>query len=61
MIMLINEESYQQDPTLGWADLVSGGIEVHRAVGDHESYIREYVQWVAEQLRKCIEKAEASI
>jgi hypothetical protein len=35
---------------LGWSDLLSGGIEVYQAQGDHETYIREHVRAVAQQL-----------
>jgi len=59
--LVVNEEAYRNDPTLGWADLVLGGIEVYQARGDHETYIRDHVQAVAGQLRECLEKAQREI
>ena len=37
--------------------LAGGGLLVHRAPGDHESYSRKYVQETAEQLRICLEQS----
>jgi len=57
VIMLNNETYGNGDPTLGWADLVGGGIDVHKIPGDHEAYIRRYVKTAAVQLKACLEKA----
>ena len=54
--MLNNETSCNGDPTLGWASLVAGGIEVHQIPGDHQAYIRRYVKTAAVQLKECLEK-----
>jgi hypothetical protein len=56
VIMLNNEKSGKGDPTLGWADLVGGGIDVYKIPGDHEAYIRRYVKTAAMQLKACLEK-----
>jgi len=56
--LLINEQAYERDRSLGWSSLATGGIDIYRVQGDHESYIRDYVQAVALQLRACLEKAE---
>ncbi|HTN72708.1 MAG TPA: amino acid adenylation domain-containing protein, partial [Methylomirabilota bacterium] len=58
MSLLVNENSYQRDPALGWAHGTAIGIEIHKLPGDHTSYIREHVQVAAKQLRECLEKAE---
>jgi hypothetical protein len=56
--MLVNEEEVKEsDPTLGWSDLILGGIDVRKIPGDHEAYIRQYVQTAAKELRECIESA----
>ena len=55
--LIVNEESARSDQTLGWSGLVSGKIDIYRARGDHDAYIREHVQDVAGQLRDCLEKA----
>lgn len=55
--LIVNEKYYQRDPTMGWSALVSGKIDVYKARGDHEAYIRDYAEAAAEQLRDCLEKA----
>jgi hypothetical protein len=55
--MIVNEKAYRRNPTLGWSAFVSGKIEVYKAAGDHEAYIRENVEATAKQLRACLEKA----
>jgi amino acid adenylation domain-containing protein len=50
-----------QDSTLGWSKLAGGGVEVHRIPGNHLTMLRKpHVQVLAEQLRVCIEKAQAN-
>jgi amino acid adenylation domain-containing protein len=61
LIILISEKSYRRDPAVDWANLVSDGIEVIKATGDHETYIRQYVQGAAKLLRACLEKVEVEI
>jgi hypothetical protein len=61
MILLMHEESQRDDPTFGWRDFVTGGIEVCNVPGDHYTYIRDHVQTTAEQIRACIETAEAKV
>jgi thioesterase domain-containing protein len=46
------------DPSLGWNGLVAE-LEIHEVQGHHGSMIAEpYVQFLAEELGRCIEKAE---
>jgi hypothetical protein len=52
MILLVHEETDTTDPTLGWKDFVSGGIEVCAVAGNHNTYIRDYVQNTAGRLRE---------
>lgn len=58
LTLLVNEEVARISPNLGWAGLVSGGIEVRRVPGDHISYIRGNVQTTARTLRECLEQAQ---
>jgi thioesterase domain-containing protein len=51
-----NEEWYSTDPTLGWNDLAAGGMEVHKIPGNHNTYITEYIQVVAKELRECLDR-----
>jgi thioesterase domain-containing protein len=46
--------------TLGWDDLVAGGMEVYQVSGNHATLFQEpHIEAVAEVLKACIEKAEA--
>jgi hypothetical protein len=59
--LLINEEAYQRDPSLGWSNLVTGGMDIRKVQGDHHSYIRDHVQTVALQLKDTLESAEKEL
>jgi amino acid adenylation domain-containing protein len=50
-----------QDPTMGWGELVAGGVDVRVIPGDHYAMLREpHVQVLAEQLRICLDEAQAA-
>ncbi len=55
---IVNEEFHRRDPMLGWANLVSGEIEVYKAQGNHDEYIRDHVEAVGKLLKDCLDKAE---
>ncbi len=57
--VLANEEWYRKDPTLGWRDLATDGVKVHKIPGNHFTYITDNVHLVAKALRECLENAEA--
>ncbi|MGH7847469.1 MAG: hypothetical protein ACREQW_20175, partial [Candidatus Binatia bacterium] len=57
--MLVNEELYRRDPTLGWSKLALGGLDIHMLPGDHWTYIRAHVRAAAGELRKCLEGPQA--
>jgi len=49
-----------KDPTLGWSQVTRGKVEVLRVPGNHLTMLKKpHVQVLAEQLRLCIEKAQA--
>lgn len=52
------EQFYQEDPTLGWRELMRNNLRVHMVPGDHDTYLREHVHATAQQLKKCLEQAE---
>ncbi|HEY7141945.1 MAG TPA: thioesterase domain-containing protein [Methylomirabilota bacterium] len=58
LTLLVNEEVSRISPSLGWADLAAGGIEIRRVPGNHVSYIRGSVRAVARTLRECLEQAD---
>jgi amino acid adenylation domain-containing protein len=50
-----------QDLTLDWSKLTGGKVEVHWVSGNHLTMLKKpHVQVLAEQLRACIEKAQAT-
>jgi len=50
-----------QAPTLGWERFSAGLVNLHFVPGNHESLVAEpHVQVLAEQLRVCLEEAQAS-
>ena len=62
MTLLVNDELYRrsQPPHLGWSDLVTEGLEIHKVPGDHTSYIRGHIEVTAMTIRECLEKAAAA-
>jgi amino acid adenylation domain-containing protein len=54
--VIVNEEWYKADPTLGWA--ASAGLEIYSIPGNHNTYLRSHIQMVADVLRTCLEKFE---
>ena len=52
--MIVSENLYSRDPTLGWSPFISTKVHAYKARGDHEAYIRENVSDTARQLRQCL-------
>ena len=57
--LLVSEATYQQNPTLGWNHIARGGLHVYRVPGNHYSILREDFQTTFQQLRTCLEAAQA--
>ena len=56
--LLVNEQYHQRDdPSLGWDALGRGGVHVHKVPGNHDSYIREFVDATAGELKACLDDA----
>jgi amino acid adenylation domain-containing protein len=55
--ILVNEEYYSRDRTLGWGQLALKGLEIHKLPGDHDTYIREHVKATAQELSHCLDTA----
>jgi len=55
--LLVNEKWYGSDPNTRWAELATGGVEVHKIPGDHFTYMTESIQIVAKELRECLDRA----
>jgi len=54
VVMLNNETTVAEEPTLGWKEFVRGGIEVHTIPGDHDAYITDYVRIAGAKLQECL-------
>ena len=49
------------DPTLGWSEWASGGVEVHVIPGNHANLIYEpHVEVLAEKLKACLNQAQSA-
>jgi aspartate racemase len=49
------------DATMGWGDLVAGGLEIHEAPGYHAAIIAEpRVQFTARILKECLSRAQSA-
>ncbi len=55
--LLLDDESAQQNGTLGWEKIPLGGFETHALPGDHFTYIRKNATAAADVLRALIQKA----
>lgn len=53
-------ELRRKEPHSKWYELAAGGLDVYKMPGHHTSMLREpYVRVVAEQLRTCLDEAQA--
>jgi uncharacterized protein YbdZ (MbtH family) len=44
-----------QDPTLGWGEMITSGVEIHVVPGNHYTFLKKpHVHTLAEQLRVCL-------
>jgi hypothetical protein len=59
--VLVNEEYYTRDRTLGWGKLALKGLEIHKLPGNHDTYIREHVKDTAQELRLCLDTAASEL
>jgi hypothetical protein len=55
--MVANEELYNRNPTVGWADLVAGRMDVEKAPGTHETYIHDHIKSTARIFKECLGRA----
>ncbi|MFH2002659.1 MAG: thioesterase domain-containing protein, partial [Planctomycetota bacterium] len=55
--LLVNEQSFRRNPTLGWEKIVGEHLTVHVVPGNHLTRITDHVRVTAERIRACIDKA----
>ena len=54
-------EGTSPDPTLGWSEWASGGVEVHVVPGNHANLMYEpHVEVLAEKLTACLNQAQSA-
>jgi thioesterase domain-containing protein len=57
VLLRAGEESTGDDPSLGWARLTTGSLEIYTVPGNHYTILAEpYVQTLAERLRDCFSR-----
>jgi len=55
------QEGASSDPTMGWSEWASGGVEVHFVPGNHANLIYEpHVEVLAEKLTACLNQAQSA-
>jgi amino acid adenylation domain-containing protein len=59
MALLLSEQYAAKGVGREWARLVEGGLDVYRAPGDHDSYIRLHARATAGILAGCLDRARA--
>ena len=58
LTLLVNEEQYGRDSSIGWKGFAKEGIEIHSVPGNHLTRITEYVKITAARLRACLDEAQ---
>jgi len=53
--LLLTDSAAAENVSAAWAELASGGVDVHRLPGDHRSYMREHADVTAACLQRCLE------
>ena len=59
--ILVNEEYYSRDHTLGWGQLALKGLKIHKLPGNHDTYLREHVKPTAQELKHCLDTAASEL
>lgn len=54
--LLASDDNLRRGLARDWAVLAQGGLAIHSAPGDHETYSRRYLPETAERLRICLER-----
>jgi amino acid adenylation domain-containing protein len=57
MALILSDQYAGKHVDRSWEDLVPGGIDVQRAVGDHDSYVRQHAKLTADILEACLDRA----
>jgi amino acid adenylation domain-containing protein len=55
--LIASQESCQANIGQSWQPLVTGELEIQKVPGNHDAYLRKYIQITADTLKSCIDKA----
>jgi hypothetical protein len=56
--ILVSKQSHQRDPTTGWSELASKGLDIHVISGNHLTVFLDHADILARELRACLERAQ---
>jgi aspartate racemase len=54
IVLMVTEEIYRTNPTMGWSELAHGGLEIYQIAGDHLTCIKEQADSTAKLIRSCL-------
>jgi thioesterase domain-containing protein len=54
IVLMATEEIYLKNPTMGWGEFASGGLEIHQIAGDHHTCVKEHAETTAKLVRSCL-------
>jgi thioesterase domain-containing protein/acyl carrier protein len=58
LTLIVNEELYATNKSMGWTGLATEGLEIHRTPGGHLTRYELYSKELAKQLLECLERAQ---
>ena len=58
--LLVNQEWHKAEPSLGWQKFARGGLDIYPIPGDHDHCVPDNIARVAQILKECLVKAEAT-
>ena len=52
--LVLSEKIYARGTDLGWVSLVNGKVHIHKAIGDHGTYLKEHLDKTADIIKNII-------
>jgi amino acid adenylation domain-containing protein len=60
IVLLVNQEWHEAEPSLGWQKFASGGLDIYPIPGDHDHCVPDNIARVAQIVKECVIKAGVS-
>jgi amino acid adenylation domain-containing protein len=60
LTLIVNEELYASNKSMGWENFAQGGLEIHRTPGGHLTRYELYSKELANRLLECLERAQVA-